>query len=223
MALVAALRSRERAPRRPAEAAVAFALEAGQVEERRRATRATACGSPRRCRAVRRPPPRSPARAPRRRCGRPCARRRRRPRKPGRTRSPRSAGPRARSSRVTRQNGRGTCARTSISLSTSIARVGVCTRPADQAVFSLRLFSRLVSARVAFMPISQSECARQAAASASPWSSRRGAAPRSRRGSHPSVIDWSQSRRIGFCEPRCSTISRKISSPSRPASQALIT
>ena len=48
---------------------------------------------------------------------------------------------------------------------------GVWTRPADQAVFSLRLFSRLVSARVAFMPISQSERARQAAASASPWSS----------------------------------------------------
>jgi hypothetical protein len=36
-----------------------------------------------------------------------------------------------------------------------------------------------------------------------------------------SVIDWSQSRRTGLSESRCSTISRKISSPSRPASQAL--
>jgi hypothetical protein len=37
------------------------------------------------------------------------------------------------------------------------------------------------------------------------------------------VIDWSQSRRTGFSLPRKSTISRKISSPSRPASQAFTT
>jgi len=58
--------------------------------------------------------------------------------------------------------------RTSSSRSTTIASVGVCTRPADQAVFSLRAWSRRVSARVAFMPISQSERERQAAAAPRP-------------------------------------------------------
>jgi len=104
-----------------------------------------------------------------------------------------------------------------------MARVGVWTRPADQAVFSFRLFSRLVRTRVAFIPISQSERARQAAASASPWSSSPDRSCSKPLRTARSVIDWSHRRRIGFSQARCSTISRKISSPSRPASQAFTT
>ena len=50
-------------------------------------TRATACASPRPCPGAPTPPRRSPPRAPRRRCGRPCARCRRSSRSAGRTRS----------------------------------------------------------------------------------------------------------------------------------------
>jgi hypothetical protein len=79
----------------------------------------------------------------------------------------------------------------------------------------------LVSARVAFMPMSQSDWARQAAESASPSNSSPGRSCEKPWRIASSVIDWSQRRWMGLFEPRLSTISRKISSPSRPASQAL--
>jgi hypothetical protein len=83
-----------------------------------------------------------------------------------------------------------------------MARVGVCTRPADHAVFSLRLFRRFVNARVAFMPISQSDRARQAAASARPCSSSPGRRLAKPSRIAPVVIDCSHSRRVGLSESR---------------------
>jgi hypothetical protein len=80
-----------------------------------------------------------------------------------------------------------------------------------------------VSARVAFMPISQSVRARAPAAAASPSSSSPGRSRAKPVRIASSVIDWSHRRRIGLVLPKWSTISRKISSPSRPASQALTT
>ena len=73
------------------------------------------------------------------------------------------------------------------------------------------------------MPISQSAIVRHFPAAANPstealgrmfWKARRMPSP---------VIDCSQSRLRGLLHSACSMISRKISSPSRPASQALIT
>ena len=78
-----------------------------------------------------------------------------------------------------------------------------------------------VRARVAFKPTSQSDSDRHFAASDS------GRICSSvRRFSHalamaPCVIDCIQSRRTGLLMPPISKIYRKISSPSRPASQAL--
>ena len=104
-----------------------------------------------------------------------------------------------------------------------IASVGVCTRPADQAVRSFRDCRRRVSARVAFMPISQSARERQAAAAPRPSYLAPGSSDAKPLRIASRVIDCSQSRRVGFWSSRNSTISRKISSPSRPASQAFTT
>ena len=103
---------------------------------------------------------------------------------------------------TTRQYGRGTWASTSSSRSTSSASVGVCTRPADQA----RLLAAALEAlgeRARRVHPDQPVGARAALArrrprpsSSSPGRSR---AKPSRIAS--SVIDWSQSRRIGLRDP----------------------
>ncbi|MNT64663.1 hypothetical protein D3C72_2025800 [compost metagenome] len=81
---------------------------------------------------------------------------------------------------------------------------------------------KAVMARVPLMPTSQSASERQRAASASGSMS-----SSSRRLPKPSrmacgVIDCSHRRRTGCLALACCAIRRKISSPSRPASQALI-
>ena len=87
---------------------------------------------------------------------------------------------------------------------------------------SFLLAKRLVSARVAFIPISQSDQARHSAACARPSISEPGTSASKPLRIAAAVIDCSHSRWIGFSTPRYFTTSRKISSPSRPASQALI-
>jgi hypothetical protein len=87
-------------------------------------------------------------------------------------------------------------ARISSSRRATIASVGVCTRPRETAP-SNEDRSRMVAARVAFMPTIQSASLRERAASSSDRSSSPG-----RRDSKPSlmaalVIDCSHSRRTG--------------------------
>ena len=105
--------------------------------------------------------------------------------------------------------------------------VGVCTRPTVVRKKPPSRELKAVIARVPLMPTSQSASERQRAASAS------GIICASLLSlSKPSriacgVIDCSHSRSIGLvmaalAVPAYCTISRKISSPSRPASQALI-
>ena len=102
---------------------------------------------------------------------------------------------------------------------TIIARVGVCTRPSETGERGEPM--RVVAARVAFMPISQSDSERERAASSSGRSSES-----SRRCSNASrmadfVIEENQARRTGFSTLAVCRMSLKMSSPSRPASQAL--
>ncbi len=108
------------------------------------------------------------------------------------------------------------------SRSTTMASVGVCTRPTVVRWNPPSRELKAVMARVPLMPTSQSAAARQAAALASGWSS-----TPSRRRSKPSrmapgVMDCSQRRWMGRLDWAYCAICRKISSPSRPASQALI-
>ena len=121
------------------------------------------------------------------------------------------------------QYGFGTCAMISCSRSTSRASVGVWTRPADHAPFSPRLRNRCVRARVAFIPINQSPTDRSHAASANASRSDPGRKFSNAVRIESGVIDCNQSRSIGLLSsPVYSTVRRKISSPSLPASQALM-
>ena len=91
-------------------------------------------------------------------------------------------------------------ARISCSRRARMASVGVCTRPSDTAP-SNELRSRMVAARVAFMPTIQSASERERAASSSDASSAPG-----RRAPNASliaafVIEFSHSRWTGFFEP----------------------
>ena len=103
------------------------------------------------------------------------------------------------------------------------ARVGVCTRPSES---TLRTEPALVvAARVAFMPTSQSASlrARAAASSGRMASSSRSASNASRMAD--CVIELNQARLTGLARAASGAVSRmslKMSSPSRPASQALM-
>ena len=112
------------------------------------------------------------------------------------------------------------------SRSTTTAKVGVCTRPTVVRKNPPSRELKAVMARVPLMPTSQSASLRLRAASASGfmWSSLR-------RWSNPSRMAWGvmlcSHRRLtglpsGLAPPAYCSIRRKISSPSRPASHALI-
>ncbi len=102
------------------------------------------------------------------------------------------------------------------------ASVGVWTRPSDS---TLRTEPALVvAARVAFMPTSQSASLRARAAASSGFmaSSSRSASKASRMAL--AVMELNQARFTGFSRAAFGAVSRislKMSSPSRPASQAL--
>ncbi len=105
--------------------------------------------------------------------------------------------------------------------------VGVCTRPTVVRKKPPSRELKAVIARVPLMPTSQSASERLRAASARPCicSSLRSCSKPSRMAC--GVMLCSHSRRTGlsigfFSVPAYCTISRKISSPSRPASQALM-
>ena len=122
----------------------------------------------------------------------------------------------------TSQYGVGSKAWISFSRRTRIASVGVCTRPSETTVLPNAARPRIVAARVAFMPTSQSASERERAAASS---GRELAAPaagaRRPGGSRPSSS--TRTRRAAPARPSCRprrARSAKISSPSRPASQA---
>ena len=103
-----------------------------------------------------------------------------------------------------------------------MASVGVCTRPTVVLKKPPSLELNAVIARVPLMPTSQSASDRLYAASASGSMS-----SSSRNRSNPSrmaagVMDCSQRRLMGCLAFVYLTMLRKINSPSRPASQALI-
>ena len=93
-----------------------------------------------------------------------------------------------------------TNARISSSRRVSSASVGVCTRPSETAPSKLDR-SRIVAARVAFMPTSQSASERERAASSSDASSDAGRRLANASRIARSVIDDSHSRWTGFLEP----------------------
>ena len=102
------------------------------------------------------------------------------------------------------------------------ASVGVWTRPRDSTLRAEPTF--FVAARVAFIPTSQSASlrARAAASSGRIASSSRSAAKASLMA--PAVMELNQARLTGFSRAALGAVSRmslKMSSPSRPASQAL--
>src|SRR3954454_6554284 len=101
-----------------------------------------------------------------------------------------------------------------------IASVGVCTRPRDTAP-SNEDRNRIVAARVAFMPTIQSASERERAACSSSSNSDAGRSDENADLIAAAVIEESHSRRTGFLAPAFSKVQAKISSPSRPASQAL--
>ena len=103
-----------------------------------------------------------------------------------------------------------------------IASVGVCTRPSETAP-SKDERRRIVAARVAFMPTIQSASERERAASSSLANSAAGLRPAKADLIAPTVIEDSHRRLTGLRIPAFSTVQAKISSPSRPASQALTT
>jgi hypothetical protein len=103
-----------------------------------------------------------------------------------------------------------------------IASVGVCTRPSETAP-SNDDRSRIVAARVAFMPTIQSASERDRAACSRRSNSSRGRSPSNAERIACAVIDDSHSRCTGLRAPAFSNVHAKISSPSRPASQALTT
>ena len=128
----------------------------------------------------------------------------------------------------TSQYGRETCFLIFSSRSTTIDSVGVWTRPTVVRKKPPSRELKAVIARVPLMPTSQSASLRLRAASARPciWPSLRKCAKPSRMAcgvmlcSHRRWIGLT----VGFFSLLCAycTIRRKISSPSRPASQALI-
>ena len=103
-----------------------------------------------------------------------------------------------------------------------MASVGVCTRPSETAP-SNEERSRIVAARVAFMPTIQSASERERAACSSLASSSAGRSAANACLIAPAVMDDSQRRMTGFFAPAFWNVQAKISSPSRPASQALMT
>ena len=112
--------------------------------------------------------------------------------------------------------------RISTSRRARMASVGVCTRPSETAP-SNEERSRIVAARVAFMPTIQSASERERAASSSVWNSSPGRSAPNACLIALWVIDDSHSRCTGFFAFDFSYSQAKISSPSRPASQALTT
>ena len=113
-------------------------------------------------------------------------------------------------------------ARISCSRRATSASVGVCTRPSETAPSNDER-SRIVAARVAFMPTIQSASERDRAASSSRANWSRGRRSPSALLIAAVVIDESQSRSTGLRAFAFSNVQAKISSPSRPASQALTT
>jgi hypothetical protein len=112
--------------------------------------------------------------------------------------------------------------RISTSRRARIASVGVCTRPSDTAP-SKEERRRMVAARVAFMPTIQSASERErAACSRRSYSSPGRSAPNACLIA-AFVMDDNHSRSTGLSPPDFSYSQAKISSPSRPASQALTT
>src|SRR5580700_7609624 len=103
-----------------------------------------------------------------------------------------------------------------------IASVGVCTRPSETAP-SNELRSRIVAARVAFMPTIQSASERERAACSSFANSAAGRSSLNASFIAAFVIEFSHSLCTGFFAFAFSYRYAKISSPSRPASQALTT
>ena len=103
-----------------------------------------------------------------------------------------------------------------------IASVGVCTRPRDTAP-SNEERSRIVAARVAFMPTIQSASDRDRAACSSRSNSDAGLSEPNASLIAFDVIEDSHRRWTGFFAPAFSNVQAKISSPSRPASHALMT
>ena len=91
-------------------------------------------------------------------------------------------------------------ARISSSRRAMIASVGVCTRPSDTAP-SNEERSRIVAARVAFMPTIQSASERERAACSSSASSEAGRSVANASRIAAFVIDDSHSRRTGSLEP----------------------
>jgi hypothetical protein len=120
----------------------------------------------------------------------------------------------------TTQYGSGLKARISSSRRAMIASVGVCTRPSDTAP-SKEERRRIVAARVAFMPTIQSASERERAACSSLANSSAGRSEAKADLIAPVVMEDSQSRWTGLRTPDFSSVQAKISSPSRPASQAL--
>ena len=112
--------------------------------------------------------------------------------------------------------------RISTSRRARMASVGVCTRPSDTAPSNDER-SRIVAARVAFMPTIQSASERERAASSSVWNSSPGRSAPNACLIALWVIDDSHSRCTGFFAFDFSYSQAKISSPSRPASHALTT
>ena len=108
------------------------------------------------------------------------------------------------------------------SRSATIANVGVCTRPTGVLKKPPSLLLKAVMARVPLMPTNQSASARERAACSNGFkaSSLRKFVKASR--IEVGVIDCSQSRLTGFLTPAYCKMYLKMSSPSRPASQALI-
>ena len=172
MLLVEPLRGGQRAAGGEAEARVGLALQRREVVQQRRALLLrrllelgdlARAGRARRRRSPR-PPRRSSAAAARPRGSGPTYAR------PGRRRS-------ARTSRRRASTAPGLNARISSSRRAMIASVGVCTRPSETAP-SNEERSRIVAARVAFMPTIQSASERDRAASSSSVELRRRAAAR---------------------------------------------
>ena len=106
-----------------------------------------------------------------------------------------------RSSPRTSQYGRGTNARIACSRATSIAKVGVCTRPIEYSASPPAPRARAVTARVAFSPTSQSASERERAASASGSSCRPGRSAANPRRIASSVSDEIHSRSTGVLPP----------------------
>src|SRR4051794_29291492 len=103
-----------------------------------------------------------------------------------------------------------------------IASVGVFTRPSETAPAKDER-RRMVAARAAFMPTIQSASERERAACSSLASSSPGRSEANASLIAFAVIEDSHSRTTGFFAPAFSYVQAKISSPSRPASQALMT